>query len=47
VRTVELFAVDDCVIVRLEVDGEPDCRWDIEMTLTGAGWKRCNLATYP
>jgi hypothetical protein len=43
-RTVDVFAVDDCVVVTFEVDGEPDCRWRVEMTLTGVGWKWRNLA---
>jgi hypothetical protein len=46
VRTVDLFAADDCVVVTFEVDGEPECRWVIEMTLTGVGWKWRNLATH-
>jgi hypothetical protein len=44
VRTVDLFAADDCVVVTLEVDGEPAFRWDIEMTSTSVGWKWRNVA---
>jgi hypothetical protein len=43
-RTVDLFAADDSVVVTFEVDGEPDDRWDIEMTLTEDGWRLHNLA---
>src|ERR1700687_4890013 len=45
VRTVDMFAADDCVVVTLEVEGEPSCRWAIEMTLTEVGWRWRNLAT--
>ena len=44
VRTVDLFAADDCVVVTFEVDGEPGSRWDIEMTLTEFGWRLRNFA---
>ena len=45
VRTVDMFAADDCVVVTLEVEGEPSCRWAIEMTLTDVGWRWRSLAT--
>jgi hypothetical protein len=44
VRTVDTFAADDCMVVTLEVEGEPGCRWAIEMTLTEAGWRWRNVA---
>jgi hypothetical protein len=43
-RAVDVLVADDCVVVTFEVDGEPDRRWDIEMTLTDAGWQLRNLA---
>lgn len=46
VRTVDIFAADDCVVMTFEVDGEPGCRWDIEMTLTEFGWRLRNIATH-
>ena len=45
VRTVDLFAADDCVVVTFEVEGEPGCRWAVEMTLTEFGWRWRNVAT--
>jgi hypothetical protein len=45
-RTVDTFAADDCVVVTLEVDGEPECRWGLEMTFTETGWRLRNVATY-
>ena len=46
VRTIDMFAADDCVVVTLEVDGEPGCQWAIEMTLTEVGWRLRNLAAH-
>jgi hypothetical protein len=46
VRTVDLFAADDCVVVTLEVEDEPGCRWAVEMTLTEFGWRWRNVATH-
>jgi hypothetical protein len=43
-RAVDVFVADESVVVTFEVDGEPDCRWDIEMTLTADGWQLHNLA---
>ena len=40
VRSVDVFAADDCVVVTFELDREPDCRWAIEMTLTDGRWCR-------
>jgi hypothetical protein len=46
VRTVDIFGADDCVVVTFQVDGEPEFRWAIELTLTEFGWRLRNLARH-
>jgi hypothetical protein len=45
-RTVELVASSGTAVVTLEIDGESEWRWNIEMRLTEDGWRWHHLSSY-
>jgi hypothetical protein len=45
-HTVDVVAANGAAVITLEVDGEAEWRWDIEMRMTGDGWRWHHLSSY-
>jgi hypothetical protein len=45
-RTVDVDAANGTAVITMEVDGEAEWRWDIEMRMTEDGWRWHHLSSY-
>ena len=45
-RTVDVGAANGTAVITMEVDGEAEWRWEIEMRMTEDGWRWHHLSSY-